>query len=101
MASTNKKERPYLRDDWFWSPESAKQLWTAVLEMAVNDAIDGPAEWENYCASAAAKVRADAREWLESNAVTVSSFRWICGVLNLEPNWMRELVRRAIAEGKN
>lgn len=97
MASL-KDKRPYLRDDWYWSPNDLKRLWAAVLKLAIDDAIDGPPEWENFTSDKAKRCRLDARKWIDSSETGIRSFLWVCQVVELEPSWLRGLVAKAIEE---
>lgn len=88
--------RPYLRDDWYWSPNELKRLWGAVLQLAITDASDGPGDWEDYSEGQRDKIRKAARKWIASDAKAVRSFLWVCAVLELEPLWVRRLVADAV-----
>ena len=98
------KPRVYLRDDWYASSDHYKQLWAAVLQMAINDCIYGPAEWElrqvepEKRPGIVSAIKADAAEWIKSDRLDARTFRWTCGVLEMDWHWLREVVLRAAKE---
>ena len=60
--------------------EAYKQLWTAVIEQAVKDA-QGHVTTYAY--------RENAREWFACEDESVGSLAWICGILDVDPNFIR------------
>ena len=60
--------------------ETYKQLWTAVIEQAVKDA-QGAATTYAY--------REGAREWFACEDEGVGSLAWICGILDVDSNFIR------------
>jgi hypothetical protein len=63
-------------------PDACKRLWSAVLEQAISD-VQGDSNSD----------REEARKWLLSENYGTASFLWICDVLGLEPNFLRNAYR--------
>lgn len=101
--SHQRPQRPYLRKEWFYEPNSFKRLWIAVLTMAVDDAVFGPAAWELKGFLEADKtafvqsVKQDALQWIEDDSREAQSFRWVCENLQLDVVYVRRNVAEQIA----
>lgn len=67
------------------------RLWVEVLRNAICEAGAPGVDWRT------ATRRTEARAWLESDEGHVGSYRWICEMLNLEP----ETLRRGILSRKH
>ena len=74
------------------SEPTALDLWQKVLERAIADATRGPteAELQDYIFC----TKMDATMWLNSDATTPGSFRWVCDMHGLEPSSVRKLVKK-------
>lgn len=76
------------------------RVWAAVLEQAIRDVVDGPAEFEFKGMSAdqrdevEAHIQAAAEDWVADNANEPRRFVWVCEQLGLAP----DAVRRSIDE---
>lgn len=64
------------------------RLWAAVLDRAYRD-VKGEIEYQNN-AGRNAVLQRRAEAWIRSNDFAVGSFRWICMVLDLDPERERE-----------
>jgi len=62
--------------------DACKRLWSAVLEQALTDAQG------NYNS-----LREEARKWFLSENYGAASFLWICDVLDLDPDFLRNVYR--------
>ena len=81
----------------YQSYKACRALWVSVLWQGVCDAV--------RLASAARPWRRaysdDAVEWIMADEEEVGSFRWICGVVNLDPGRVRERVAKMIENAKS
>jgi hypothetical protein len=59
-----------------------KELWAHVLGLAVKDAKGGIHKVES-------------EQWIASNSEDPATFRWVCRMLEIDPDW----ARREIAAG--
>ena len=80
-------------------------VWRTVLEQAIADIVDGPAEWElrplgsdlHARRKLALNIRAAAEHWVEDDTNAPRRFVWVCEQLGLDPS----AVRRSIEERKS
>lgn len=71
-----------------------RHTWAAVLKRAISDV-----RGQNLCLnvsgrlvpSQAKRVRCEALIWLQDDSEEIGSFRWVCGVLGLEPGCVLNL----------
>lgn len=84
-------------------PESNEyiQLWLAVVALAVDDALSPvpeipPTSRANVCYSEDQWAQRRARLWLQSDESTVGSLNWICTMLNLRPEGVRDEFKRRL-----
>lgn len=75
---------------------ACKSLWAAVLWQALGDAVrlarakrPTPRHWHQ-----------DALDWFANESVEIGSFRWICDLMGLDPNRVRERVERMMVEAR-
>lgn len=82
-----------LDDDIFHArkPEPNIQLWSAVLERAINDII----KKENAVTTSISDIR-ESKRWILSDDDDNYSFIWVCSQLNIDP----ALIRKKIAQEK-
>lgn len=79
-----------------------RELWAAVLEQAIRDAVEGPSQFE--CRHLLPDLRATkefrldimvaAQEWIADEEDEPRRFVWVCGQLGLNP----DAVRRRLVE---
>lgn len=70
-------------------PDAAKALWAAVLARAVDDYRYSGNNKESLA------YRKDARQWVRcTDYVGVGSFNYVCEVLNLDPDAVRDRLKR-------
>lgn len=70
--------------------ESERQLWAAALLNALRDSIGRGLVNDGKVAKTLSE--RDAKEWFASNAYYVGSFKWICELLELEPDNIRRKI---------
>jgi len=68
--------------------ENYKKLWFKVLRQAIEDAQKSWMESGVY----SKRIAEGARQWFISSNQGVCSFRWICNVLDLEPEYVRRFI---------
>jgi hypothetical protein len=77
-----------------------RAIWQAVLEQAINDAVEGMSAYELEGLSLEAakqlddQVRLAAQEWIQDDANEPRRFVWVCEQLDLEPSAVRAVVER-------
>ena len=71
------------------NPDTVRAIWTAVLSQAVVD--------YRYRGSAkgSAVQRIDAANWVNSTYEGVGSFSYVCDVLNIDPDAVRDRLKRS------
>ena len=67
------------------------QLWAHVLWQAVTDLVRSPDDQPS-----AIQVREEAAEWILCDADCVGSFRWVCDLMHLDPDKVRERITRMV-----
>jgi hypothetical protein len=63
--------------------DNCRNLWAAVLERAIEDAVRGGNYWID---------RENAKTWFLSDDRDVGSFLWVCDIVNLDPSVLRAFV---------
>lgn len=75
-------------------------IWRSVLEQAIRDIVEGPAQWEmrdldmNARRKLALEFRTAAEHWVEDEVNEPRRFVWVCEQLGMDPS----AVRRSIEE---
>jgi hypothetical protein len=63
------------------------ELWTEVILQALDDL-------NRRTSSASGSAQDSARRWFASKNDDVGSFLWSCGVIDIDPTWVRSVVER-------
>ena len=77
-----------------------RAVWAAVIQQAISDIVDGPAEWElkglepDYAAALRYDIRAAAEHWVADDANEPRRFVWICEQLGLEVSAVRRSIEK-------
>lgn len=77
--------------------ENCRLLWVAVLTLAIDDATGNRRrDCGDHARNEAFKVNHATRAiaWFTSAAVSPGSFRWVCAVLDLDPDRVRNLLHK-------
>ena len=69
--------------------EQCRSLWVAVLDRAIRDAQGDVSPHVEPKHDLVRKARA----WMESENGAVGSFLWVCGMLDLDPDYIRLSLR--------
>lgn len=81
-----------------------RAIWQAVLEQAINDAVEGMSAYELEGMSLEAakqlddQVRLAAKSWIEDTVNEPRRFVWVCEQLDLDPSAVRAVVERRLRE---
>jgi len=77
-----------------------RAVWAAVIEQAIRDIVDGPAEWElkglepDYANALRYDIRAAAERWVADEANEPRRFVWVCETLGFDPGAVRRSIAR-------
>lgn len=74
-----------------------RDLWAAVLDLAIHDA---GGDKPRYAGGDANAVRNSAIRWLMSESLEPSSFRWICVLFDFDPTVIRQRVLGRVSVGR-
>ena len=78
-----------------YAPE--RMLWLCVLEETIRCLQGAPTAKGGYVpTSRRARLRAEAQAWLDSEEVYLGSFRWICEMLDIAPDYLRQRIAEGI-----
>lgn len=78
-------------------PAACRELWVAVLGDALMLSRYKPRGWEQREGRNTATERRMAYAWLTDDGDDVGSFRWVCGMLDLDADAVQERVFRKLA----
>lgn len=76
-----------------------RELWSAVLQQAIADIVDGPAEWELRGLSLAEQLARKlefataAQHWVDDEENEPRRFVWVCEQLGLNPSAVRAKIK--------
>lgn len=76
------------------------RVWAAVIEQAIRDIVEGPAEWElkelepDYANALRYDIRTAAERWVADDENEPRRFVWVCEQLGLEVSAVRRSIER-------